>query len=305
MATGGVITKTGKNVMLNRTYKSSPDYTIPSTFRVGIGTTTPVAADTGLGIHIPIGDGTVNDDGSNTLTSSDGGENSTSNTTTYKEGAGVTDNTAQNLKTDNSSATKRWYIADLASAGTKITGTEPVSFWIYIYDATTLAMFKSSGTALEVRLGSTLATDYFKITRTAAQLAVGWNWITTGTTNVEDLTETGTVAGDIDTFEIVITTNNATDDWTDGYVVYDLLRQWATSDLGAVFVTGYPIFDETNKKVTLRYYLNSLQANGFPIDETGSFNTDGTPLMIDRDVFTSISKTSSDEIAIVVVNTMV
>jgi len=48
MATGGVITNSGKNVMLNRTYKSSPDYTIPSKFRVGIGTTTPVVADTGL-----------------------------------------------------------------------------------------------------------------------------------------------------------------------------------------------------------------------------------------------------------------
>jgi len=305
MATGGVITKLGKNVMINRTYKSSPDYTIPSTFRMGIGTTTPVAADTGLGIHIPIGDGTVNDDGSNTLTSSDGGENSTSNTTTYKEGAGVTDGTAQNLKTDNSSATKRWYIADLASAGTKITGTKPVSLWLYIKDAAALAMFKSSGTALEIRLGSTLATNFYKITRTAAQLAVGWNWITTGTTNVEDLTETGTVAGDIDTFEIVITTNNAADDWDDTDVIYDLLRQWEVADLSDTFVTGYPVFDETNKKVTLRYYLNSLQANGFPITETGSFNTDGTPLIIDHDVFTSISKTSTDEIAIVVVNTMV
>jgi len=305
MATGGVITNSGKNVMLNRTYKSSPDYTIPSTFRVGIGTTTPVVSDTALATHIPISNGTVNDDGSNTMTSSDGGENSTTNTTTYKEGAGVADGSAQNLKTDNSSATKRWFIADLASAGTKITGTEPVSLWLYIKDAAALAMFKSSGTALEVRLGSTLATDYFKITRTASQLAVGWNWITTGTTNVEDLTETGTVVGDIDTFEIVITTNNVTDDWDDDDVVYDLLRQWATADLSDTFVTGYPTFDETNKKVTLRYYLNSLQANGFPIDECGSFNTDGTPLMIDRDVFTSISKTATDEIAIVVVNTMV
>jgi len=305
MATGGVITNLGKNVMINRTYKSSPDYTIPSTFRMGIGTTTPVVTDTALDIHIPLANGTVNDNGSNTLTSSAGGEDTTDNTSTYKEGAGITDATSQNLLTDNSSVTKRWYIANLASAGTKITGTEPVSLWIYIYDAATLAMFKTSGTALEVRLGSTLDTDYYSVTRTSAQLAVGWNWITTGTVNVEDLSETGTVAGDIDTFEIVITTNNATDDWTDGYVIYDLLRQWAVADLSDNFVTGYPVFDEVNKKVTLRYYLNSLQANGFPLAETGSFNTDGTPLMIDRDVFTSISKTSSDEIAIVVVNTMV
>ena len=305
MATGGTITNNGKNVMLNRTYKSSPDYTIPSKFRVGIGTTTPVVADTALATHIPIENGTVCDDGSNTLTSSDGGEDSTNNTTTYKEGAGLTDATAQNLLTDGTSATKRWYIADLAVAGADITKTQPVSLWFYIADAATLAMFKTTGTALEVRLGSDLATNYFKIERTKAQLAVGWNWITTGTTNVEDLTETGTVGADVDTFEIVVTTNNAADDWTDGSVVYDLLRQWQTSDLGGAFVTGYPTFDEVNKKVTLRYYLNSLQANGFSITETGSFNTDGTAKLIDRDVFTAISKTSTDEIAIVVVNTMV
>lgn len=305
MATGGIITNNGKNVMLNRTYKSSPDYTAPSKFRVGTGTTTPVVADTGLDIHIPIENGTVCDDGSNTLTSSDGGENSTNNTTTYKEGAGETDATSQNLLTDDTSATKRWYIADLAVAGADITKDQPVGLWFYIADATTLAYFKTSDTALEIRLGSDLATNYFSITRTASQLSVGWNWITTGTTNVEDLTETGTVGADVDTFEIVVTTNNATDDWTDGSVIYDLLRQWETSDLGNVFVTGYPTFDETNKKVTLRYYLNSLQANGFSISETGSFNTDGTPKLIDRDVFTGISKTSTDEIAIVVVNTMV
>jgi len=304
MAEGGVITTTGKNLMINRTYKSSPDYTIPSKFRVGIGTTTPVVGDTGLDIQFPIADGTVNDNGDNTLTGTNGGTNSTDNTITYKQGAGVTDNTAQNLITNNTSVTKQWTIADLASLGNDITKTEPASLWLYIYDAATLTMFKTSGTALEIRLGSDTS-NYFSITRTASQLAVGWNWITTGTTNVEDLSETGTVGADVDTFEILITTNNATDDWTDGYVIYDLLRQWAVADLSGNFVAGYPIFDESEKKVTLRYYLNSLEGNGFLISETGSFNTDGTPLMMDRDVFTAISKSNTDEIAIVVVNTMV
>jgi len=305
MATGGTITKNAKNVMLNRTYKSSPDYTIPSKFRVGIGTTTPSTSDTSLAESIPIEDGTVNDDGDNTLTGSNGGEDSTDNTTTYKEGAGVTDATSQNLKTNTSSVTKRWYISDLDTNGTDASKTQPFALWLYIADATALAYLKDSGTCLEIRIGSDLATNYFSLTKEKSDLSTGWNWINSGTTNVEDLTETGTVGADLDTFEIVITTNNATDTWSEGDVCYDLLRQWETSDLGNVFVTGYPTFDETNKKVTVRYYLDSLKANGFSISETGSFNTDATAKLIDRDVFTALSKTSTDEIAIVVVNTMV
>ena len=48
MGTGVVFTNQGKKVMINRFYKSVPDYTPPSTFKVGTGTTTPTAADTDL-----------------------------------------------------------------------------------------------------------------------------------------------------------------------------------------------------------------------------------------------------------------
>ena len=34
--------------MLNRTFKSSPDYTAPSLFKIGTGTTTPTISDTDL-----------------------------------------------------------------------------------------------------------------------------------------------------------------------------------------------------------------------------------------------------------------
>jgi hypothetical protein len=71
------------------------------------------------------------------------------------------------------------------------------------------------------------------------------------------------------------------------------------------FVPGYPTFDTVNFKVTTRGFISSAEANGNLITETGEFNTDGTPKMSTRFVFTGISKTVSDEIAIVIINRMI
>lgn len=48
MAAGAVYTKNGYNALFNRGYKSSPDNTVPSRFKIGTGTTTPVETDTDL-----------------------------------------------------------------------------------------------------------------------------------------------------------------------------------------------------------------------------------------------------------------
>lgn len=45
---GGLITNSGKKLMLNRAFKSSPDYLAPSLFKIGTGTTTPATTDTDL-----------------------------------------------------------------------------------------------------------------------------------------------------------------------------------------------------------------------------------------------------------------
>ncbi|KKL68230.1 hypothetical protein LCGC14_2127020, partial [marine sediment metagenome] len=158
-----------------------------------------------------------------------------------------------------------------------------------------------SGTALEIRLGSDTGNYYYK-QLTAAVLAVGWNFVTSGTTNIGDLSENGTVAGNIDTFVIVITTNNATDTFATGDVLFDLLRQWATSDLVKDFVSGYPSFDNTNKEVTIRCFLSSIESNGFDIDGQALFNKDTSILMTDESTFTAESKSSTDEFAFVIKN---
>ncbi len=226
---GSIFVNTGKQIVLNRSYKATPDYTVVTEFKVGISNTDPAVGDTDLDVAIPIEDGTVNDNGDNTLTGSLGGDNSTDNTTTFKPGAGTTDDTAQNLIANGTNVSKVWTIANLASLGTIISPLEPFGMWFFILDTTTRDKFLTAGTALEIRLGSDTS-NYFSLTRTVSQLTTGFNWITSGTTIVQDLTETGTVVVPIDTFQILVTTNLAADTFIAGDVIYDLLRQWSTRD---------------------------------------------------------------------------
>lgn len=65
------------------------------------------------------------------------------------------------------------------------------------------------------------------------------------------------------------------------------------------FVSGYPTLDETNLQVTIRCFLNTLEANGNDISEFGLFNADTTPKMYSRAVFTALNKSSTVEITFV------
>lgn len=296
-----IVSTNGKNVILNRAYLGTPTLSQPSKFMVGISQTTPVVTDTALDVAIPISDGTTCDDGSNTLTGSSGGDNSTENTTTFKQGGGNSDATAQNLIANDTNATKLWTIADLDTAGSDATAAQYIGCWIYIINAAALAKFKTSGTCLEIRVGSDTS-NYYAIEYTAADLAVGWNWVTGNTTALEDLTETGTVSGDLDTFQIAIITNNATDEFAEGDIVYDLLRQWEATDLTQNIETGWPTFNLTDSTVTIRGELTSVQANGFDLDGAALFNTDSPDLLTDEDDYTSESKSDTDEIVYIWVN---
>jgi len=57
MATGQVITNNGRKIILNRSFKATPDYLAPSVFKVGTGTTTPVVADTDVETGVNINGG--------------------------------------------------------------------------------------------------------------------------------------------------------------------------------------------------------------------------------------------------------
>jgi hypothetical protein len=271
---------------------STTQYLPLSKVRLGINQTTPVITDTELDEAIPISDGTANDDGSNQLTGSSGGDNSTDNSTTFKPGAGVSDDTAQNLIANDTNATKIWTISDLSSAGTNIDSSYFVGLWVYILDATALAKFVTTGAALEIKLGSD-SSNYYSKTYTASQLSTGWQFLSMGL--VSDLTETGTVGSPIDTFIIEITTNNTTDTFVAGDVVYDLLRTWQYSDTIKSYLTGFPSINLTNLEVTRSALITTTEANGFLIDGISYVNEDDTPLMGALGKITADSKSNTDQ----------
>ena len=304
MVNASLRTNDGKLTTLQRGYTpngslSSTQYLPPTKIRLGINQVVATTSTSSLTQPIPVEYGTPLDNGDNTLTGSSGGTNSTDNTTTYKEGAGELDVTAQNLIANGSNDTKIWTISDLSTLGTVATATSRTSIWLYIIDATALAKFLSSGTCLEIKLGSDVS-NYYSKTFELTDLAVGWNFLALG--QLDANTETGTVSGPINYFVIEVTTNNASDEFVAGDLVYDLLRQWVDADEIVHFTSGYPTFDNTNREVTIRTLINSAKANGFDINALCLINEDTSELLTDLHVFTSESKSSSDQFAFVITN---
>lgn len=305
MTTGTLKNKQGKQNLLYRGYTANGSlsatlYLIETQFLVGINNATPSVANTDLTKKIPIEDGTVNDDGSNTMTGSSGGDNSTDNTSIFKEGAGATDATAQNLIANNTNATKKWEIADLTSAGANCDATKYIGLWLKILDATALAKFLSSGTALEVRIGADTTSNYYSKIYEVSELAVGFNWLSNNA--ILSTWDVNGTPGTLNNFAIIITTNNATDEFAEGDIIYDLLRQWVVADYYKDFVSGYPTIDLTNLEATQRGYLNSLEANGFNLNGEGTINEDTTKLMGSESTYTELSKSSTDEVAFISVD---
>lgn len=301
MTSGSLITNKGKESMLSRAWTpngslSSTEYLPPTKFSIGIKNTTPTVSSTDQTIKVPITDGTVLDAGDNNMTGSNGGDTTTNNTLTFKEGAGVTEDTSQNLLANATSVTKTW----TRTLTTFVDATKPYALWFYVKDETTLDKIVS----LKVRLGSD-ASNYYEQTILNVDLVQGWNWITTNLDAVSTLTETGTVTGDIDTFILEIETNNATDVFVAGDVVYDLLRQWEESDLYKSFQLNYPLLNTATREVTIKCFLSSVEANGFLINSVATWNEDTTKLMDSLDVFSDESKSPTDEFTFTMKNRMI
>lgn len=296
-----IITKNGRKILLNRGYKEFPDFTVPSKGKIGKDNETPQISDSGLSEPLPIFNGTVLDSAENPLTGTDGGDNSTPNTSIFKQGAGVVDNTAQNLIANNSSILKSWIISNLSTNGSNAVGNQYVGLWLYIKDQTTFDKFLDLGTAVEIRIGSD-ASNYYSLDYTKSNLTVGWNWLSSNNVLLENLTSTGTVGTPLTYFQINITTNAITDTFIEGDVVYDLLRQWETNDLTIDFVSGFPAFDYVNNEVTIRMDIDTTKLNGFLTNSLSFENTDGVPLVSDISLTEDDSKSDTDEWRFIRVN---
>jgi len=279
----------GNKVLLNRYVNVTPTYNPPADFVVGVDSTTPLRSATDVTNRIPIDDGTINDDGDNTLTGSDAGVNSTDNTTTFKEGASTTDDTAQNLIKDDSDTVAMWTISNLASAGVVINITEYAGFWFYIKDATAYAKLRTADWCLQIRLGSDASNLYTK-TWNYDDLTTGWNWLPLGI--VGSMTQSGTPTGTIDYFALRMITNNTTDEFAAGDIIYDMLRQWEIAD--TVKALDSSIHYESNEEIVFEAKLTTTDCVGFLLDSICVFNDDSTPIACSLDVMDENSKSADD-----------
>jgi len=307
MANGSILVDTGKQTIINRAYKATPDYNAPKQYKVGISNSTPDVGDTDLDVAIPIDNGTINDDGSNTgnLVGSVGGTTSTDNVSTFKPGGGTSDGIAQNLLANGTSVSKTWTIANLAAAGAVMTLTEPFGVWIYMDETACYDLLAAAGTVVDIRFLTAADADVTKhyiYERTKAQLTFGWNWITSGTTIMTGLGvgAGGVPGGVLDKIILVITTAIAGTTFSAGECVWDLLRGWAEADLVKNYVSGYPTVDETNFEVEMRCLLLSTEGNGFDLNGFANFNDDTSSLMSGEDTFTAESKANTDQFTFIV-----
>lgn len=74
-----------------------------------------------------------------------------------------------------------------------------------------------------------------------------------------------------------------------------VISNWNTTDFKG-YETNFPSFDEANRRVSLRTFVTSTQANGNVIREYGDFNGDATPRIAGRFTFDGITKVSGIQI---------
>ena len=296
MTSGGLITNSGKSIMLDRTYNGSPTRSEVTVFKVGTGTTATVISDTDLGTPVPI-DGEDVVDNCETADWTDSADMTTTlNTTTFK-----TSISSLNLTKDAGTAV----LASTYKTTTSVnfTNSPEFSIWIYVINTAALAKLETTD-AITIRFG-TDNSNYYIWTKDNADLVAGqWNLID-GLTALNADSETGTVTPATMAYTYIgLTATGTAITWSDGDFMMDDIKIIATADYTKAFESGYPTLNYTTLEATIRTRLSTTNSNGYAISEFGVFNTDGTALMESRDIFTAISKTSDDELIFIAKTTI-
>jgi hypothetical protein len=283
--TGSIITKKGRIIMLDRSYHDDGDatYTAPSQFTVGINGSDPTVATTALDNPVPI-TGTESVDACDATTGWTAGTDSavSLNTTTYKEGTGALNIYKTGTSANALSASKTTTSRNFSS--------KDFHAWVYLTAVTDLI---SAGTALSIRFGSD-ASNYWQRDYDVSTLADGWNLVVFDTSSPSS--QVGSPDGtSCDYTAVLLYTDLAADTIAAGRVIVDDLKLASDGDYLKSYETGYPLVDETNVEVETQMFLPSTMANGYDIDSVAMVNTDATVQVFSVDVFTSESKSSTDE----------
>ena len=281
-----LITNKGKEIIVDRTFLSSPTMTVPSQFKAGVGTTDPALGDTDLEHPIPIS-GTESVDDCETADWTDSADMTTSlNSSTYKEGS----NSLNLTKDGTASATAYTYKTTTSRDFT----SKDLSVWVYIKDSTAYGKLATTS-CLVVRFGSD-SSNYYYWNRDKSELAVGWNLVDGLTSSNADGTTGTPTIGACDYTYVGLTATGAAITWSAGDFAMDDIKVISSDDYLKNFDASYPQIDYTNHQAVAQCRLNTTEANGYSVSEMGVFNTDSPILLLSRANFNAISKTSDDEL---------
>jgi len=290
---GGLIVTEGKKIALDRIYNHVPTRNEISKFKIGIGTVDVVMSNTNLGHAIPIAGTEEVDDCEATTGWADSADCTLSvNSTTYKEGTASLNWTKDGVASVNCYSEKTSPSLDFTS--------KELSLWMYVIDATALAKLAITG-CLVIRYGSD-SSNYYQWTKNKTNLTAGqWNLIDGLTVATASTTGTPVIAS-MDYIRVGLVSAIAGNTWSDGDFMIDDIKIISIADYIKDFEAGYPDLDYTKLQASVRCRVSTVQANGYPITEFGTFNTDATPKMESRDTFNQVSKTATDEIILIAKN---
>ena len=258
-------------------------------FKVGRGSTAFSVSDTDLEDPIPIEGTEQIDDCEVTTGWTDSADMTLSvNSSTFKEGSGSLNTTKDGTSSVNASTSKTTTSLDFTD--------KELSVWFYIKDSAALA--KLDTTAITIRFGSD-SSNYYYWTFASSTLAVGWNLLQNMTSATATTTGTPTItACDYSFIQLTATGSGIT--WSAADMIMDDWKLASSADFIGDLEVGFPSIDTVNNEITYRYTLNSTQANGYNLSETGLFNTDTSPKIWNRDVFTPFSKSNTEELRFII-----
>lgn len=284
-----IVTNDGLNVAINRTFKSSPDYTLPDKVVFSTNTLSPAATDSTMyGVL------------STSYTAIDSMDSTASWTATLDAGTVVLNTTAGqyregtgclNLPVTYSTGTARWE-KTISSADVSASF---IGFWLYL-DATT---YLASGTdTVRIILGTGGYTDanYYDTGKTSLQ--AGWNYIVFNATAYTSQAGSGATLSGVDSIAIQVKTTN---DFASNSMRADFIFSFLAADRIISVTAGYPTFNEANNTTTLRHIIEATQGNdGTPdIWKIYLINSDSTATVFSESLLSNeISKTDKTRLTI-------
>lgn len=290
MTAEGALTDLFLDINLDRTFNASPTRSQLSQLKIGEGQTSPAVTDTDLETPVPIaGEEIVDDTEALTGWSANGTNSVALNTSIKQRGTSGIDI----IKSDTGSAD--------ASASKTVTSLDftDKEFFIFVNVSASLLLdlAASPGTlngAVVIRYGSD-SSNYYEFALAVGSITAGRN-VVRFTSSTATSTTGSPVIASMDYLFIGYETTNAGDTSSTGDFVFDDSFIASSDDFFGALQTGFPEVNFTSDTAKIQARVNTAQALGFLVGESGFVNADSpTELLGVHNKFDPESKGDTDE----------